>query len=86
MRALALVVFAAGPFLVMAAEDPPAARFGATVVLPSGLRGVVYHIKHNTTRLPDLSQLKPKGTIYTPFLYVLPQDFQAGFPGGDEAI
>ena len=55
--------------------------FGTTVVIPSGLRGVIYHIKHNTSHLPDLTKKKPVGTIYTTALNVPPQDFQNGFPG-----
>jgi hypothetical protein len=57
------------------------ATFGSTTVIPAGLRGVVYHIRHNTKRLPDFSKLKPSGTIYTPSLNIPPQDFKQGFPG-----
>jgi hypothetical protein len=57
------------------------ATFGATVVIPGGLRGLVYHIPHNTAKLPDFGKLKPKGAIYTASLNIPPQDFKAGFPG-----
>lgn len=65
----------------MAADNEPPVKFGATVVIPSGLKGLVYHIKHNTVRLPDFRKLKPVGTIYTSSLNVPPQDFREGFPG-----
>ena len=55
--------------------------FGTTVVIPSGLRGVIYMLKHDTAGLPDFTKLKPKGNIYTTSLNVPPQDFRQGFPG-----
>ena len=42
---------------------------------------MVYHIRRNSTRLPDFSRLKPAGTIYTASLNIPPQDFREGFPG-----
>ncbi len=51
------------------------------MVISSGLRGVVYHIRHNTASLPDLHKLKPVGIIYTTSLNIPPQDFEQGFPG-----
>jgi hypothetical protein len=64
------------------AQDPqPIATFGSTTVIPAGLRGVIYHIRHNTQRLPDFSKLKPSGNIYTSSLNIPPQDFKQGFPG-----
>jgi hypothetical protein len=50
-------------------------------VIPAGLRGVVYHLRHNTKRLPDFSKLKPAGSIYTSSLNIPTQDFKLGFPG-----
>ena len=50
-------------------------------MIPSGLRGEIYHIKHNSSRLPDFAKKKPVGSIYTTVLNVPPQDFQVGFPG-----
>jgi len=55
--------------------------FGTTVVIPSGLRGLVYHIHRNSKRLPDFKKLKPSGAIYTSALDIPPQDFKQGFPG-----
>lgn len=63
----------------MAQESP--ATFGTTVVIPSGLRGSIYYIPHNTVAIPKFAKLKPAGTIYTPSLNVPPQDFKEGFPG-----
>jgi len=78
--AAGLVVCGASLTAIAAAQEP-VAKFGTTVVIPSGLRGVVYHVRHNTTRLPDFHKLKPVGTIYTASLNVPPQDFRQGFPG-----
>jgi hypothetical protein len=64
-----------------ALAQEPGVKFGTTVVIPSGLRGRVYHIRRNTTKLPDFSKLKPAGTIYTSSLNIPPQDFRQGFPG-----
>ena len=61
--------------------------FGTTVVIPSGLRGLVYHIGHNTPRLPDFEKMKPAGpAIYTSSLNVPAQDFRQGFPGVTKRI
>lgn len=66
----------------LAAQEEPVAVFGTTVVIPSGLRGLVYHIHHNSNSLPDFEKLKPAGpAIYTSSLNVPPQDFKQGFPG-----
>ena len=59
----------------------PVATFGTTVVIPSGLRGSVYHIPHNTKEVPDFQKMKPVGAIYTSSLDIPPQDFKQGFPG-----
>jgi len=65
-----------------AAQEQPTAVFGTTVVIPSGLRGFVYHIHHNSSSLPDFEKLKAAGpAIYTSSLNVPPQDFKQGFPG-----
>jgi len=58
-----------------------AATFGTTVVIPSGLRGLVYYLRPGEAWLPDFSRLKPAGVIYTTSLNVPPQDFSLGFPG-----
>jgi hypothetical protein len=76
---LVAVVVCASP---LAAQEEPTVVFGTTVVIPSGLRGLVYHIHHNTKALPDFEKMKPAGpAIYTSSLNVPPQDFRQGFPG-----
>jgi hypothetical protein len=77
--ALSLAALALGQEPV--ATSLSTATFGSTTVIPAGLRGVVYHIRHNTKRLPDFSRLKPAGSIYTSSLNIPPQDFKQGFPG-----
>jgi hypothetical protein len=81
MRAAAslLAVFLVCPHATVGADGIP--TFGTTVVIPSGLRGTVYHIRHNTARLPKFEKMKSVGTIYTTSLNIPPQDFQRGFPG-----
>jgi len=64
-----------------AAQDEPVATFGTTVVISSGLRGLVYQIKRDSERLPNFAKLKPAGTIYTSSLNIPPQSFKTGFPG-----
>jgi hypothetical protein len=75
MRFLWLLI----PLLATAQE--PAAVFGTTVVIPSGLRGDIYYLPRNTETLADLTRLHPRGTIYTTSLNVPPQNFLLGFPG-----
>jgi hypothetical protein len=77
------VCFAALSFYCVAQTDeqPPAVKFGTTVVINSGLRGRVYHIHRTTEKLPKFSKMKPVGTIYTTVLNVPPQAFSLGFPG-----
>jgi hypothetical protein len=70
------ICFAAG------AQDEPVAKFGTTVVINSGFRGLIYHIKRDSQSLPDFRKLKPaRVAIYTASLNVPPQSFLAGFPG-----
>jgi hypothetical protein len=68
-----------GPAAFAQTERVP--TFGSTVVIPSGLKGVVYRIRKNASRLPDFHKLKPVGSIYTTELNVPAQDFKNGFPG-----
>ena len=68
-------------FFAIASAEPPAATFGTTVVIPSGLRGEIYRIRSRTKAVPNFDKLKPIGTIYTPSLNIPPQDFKIGFPG-----
>ena len=67
--------------VALAPAQEPVATFGTTTVIPSGLRGLVYHIHRNTARLPDFRKLKPVGTLYTSSLNIPPQNFKEGFPG-----
>jgi PA14 domain len=63
-------------------QDQPTFVFGTTVIIPSGLRGLVYHMHHNRAKLPDFEKMKPAGPpIYTSSLNVPPQSFTQGFPG-----
>ncbi len=56
--------------------------FGTTVVCcPSGLKGEIYDLKNNTSKLPNFRHLKPVGVIYTSSLNIPPREFTAGFPG-----
>jgi len=64
-----------------AAPDESVPTFGTTVVIPSGLRGEVYHIPKDSQHLPNFAKLKSRGTIYTASLNVPPRDFREGFPG-----
>jgi hypothetical protein len=69
------------------AQDQPTVVFGTTVVIPSGLRGLVYHIHRNSAQLPNFEKLKPAGpAIYTSSLNVPAQDFRQGFPGVTKRI
>jgi len=77
---LALRLSAALLITALAAQDKMPV-FGTTVVIPSGFRGSVYHIRHNSKHLPDFGKLKPRGTIYTKSLNIPQRAFSAGFPG-----
>jgi hypothetical protein len=77
-RWLLLFVLACG---IAAADQPSVPTFGTTVVIPSGLQGLVYHIHHHANRLPDFTKSKAEGVIYTTSLNIPPQDFSLGFPG-----
>lgn len=81
-RLIAPAVVALAWPAIAAAQQEPVPTFGTTVVIPGGLRGQVYHIKGDSTRLPKFESLKkPRGTIYTTSLDVPPQHFRIGFPG-----
>lgn len=67
--------------VVSSAQQQPMAVFGTTVVIPSGLRGEIFHIAEGTQTLADLPSYKSVGTIYTTSLNVPPQDCLIGFPG-----
>jgi len=57
------------------------ARFGTTVVIPSGLKGLIYLLQPGTLWLPKFEKLEPVGTIYTNGLNIPTRDFTEGFPG-----
>jgi len=57
------------------------ATFGTTVVIPSGLRGLVYYLRDGEPFLPDFNKMKPAGAIYTTALNIPRMNFSAGFPG-----
>jgi hypothetical protein len=59
----------------------PAVTFGITVVIPSALEGRIYHLRHDTKKLPNFRKMKTVGSIYATSLNVPPQDFRQGFPG-----
>lgn len=63
------------------AQEKGAPVFGTTVVIPSGLRGLIYYMRPGEAWLPDFTRLKPAGAIYTTTLDVPAQDFLLGFPG-----
>ena len=77
---------AAAPLLCAQDSPAPPATFGTAVVIPSGLEGQVYHLRDNTTRLPDFEKLRPAGVIYTASLDVASRDFMEGFPGVTERL
>lgn len=81
--AVAAIWFAAGQCgsAQSAGQGSEMATFGTTVVIPSGLRGLVYYLREGEPWLPDFSKLKPVGAIYTTSLNVPPMNWSAGFPG-----
>jgi hypothetical protein len=82
-RPLLLFAFllAPHPGAAQVQEPEPVYVFGTTVVIPSGLKGVIYYISHSPKKLLDLEKEKPRGTIYTSSLNIPPQDYLLGFPG-----
>jgi hypothetical protein len=68
------------------AQQDEVPTFGTTVVVPGGLQGAVYHMRHVPAQpipahLPDFQKLRPAGLIYTSALNVPARDFHEGFPG-----
>lgn len=55
--------------------------FGTTVVVPSGLRGLIYYIPPGSRRLPRFPELEAAGAIYTDSLNIPRRRFENGFPG-----
>src|SRR5580698_8161381 len=70
----------AHPGIAQDQEQEPVYVFGTTVVIPSGLKGIIYYI-HSAKKLTELEKEKPRGVIYTSSLNVPPQDYKLGFPG-----
>jgi hypothetical protein len=67
-------------------EQEPVYVFGTTVVIPSGLKGVIYYISHSAKNLAELEKDKPRGTIYTSSLNIPVQDYKLGFPGIEKRL
>jgi PA14 domain len=63
------------------AQQPSYLAFGTTVVIPSGLRGDIYHIRAGTHVLPRFDNRKSVGTIWTTQLNITPRHWRDGFPG-----
>jgi hypothetical protein len=82
MKLFCLMALCAG--MPCAAQDAaPAATFGTTVVIPSGLRGDLYFLHKGISVLPDFDRLrrKPEATLWTTVLDIPPRHWRAGFPG-----
>ena len=67
--------------LLALVQEPPVPTFGTTVVINSGLKGLVYHVTPGARHLPKFDKLKPQGAVYTTSLNITPRDFREGFPG-----
>lgn len=63
------------------APDQKQGGFGSTKRIPFSLVGRIYLLEPGTPRLPNLENLIPIGTIYSPSLNIPPRDFREGFPG-----
>jgi hypothetical protein len=81
VRPAACLIVLGASFSAITTGQDALPTFGTTVVIPSGLRGLVYHIRRYSSRLPKFEKMKPVGTIYTSSLNIPPQDFRQGFPG-----
>ena len=64
-----------------APQEQGVPTFGTTVVVPGGLRGLIYPISPLSTSLPYFRGLYPIGVIYTSTLNVTRRNFLKGFPG-----
>ncbi|HYW14165.1 MAG TPA: OmpA family protein [Longimicrobium sp.] len=75
---------AAAVALVLSAARPAGAQdggFGTAGEVPFVLQGRVYFTPEESERLPDLSRLRPQGTISATMLNLQPQSSTVGFPG-----
>lgn len=70
-------------FLLWAPARPQSETptFGTTIVVPFGLRGLIYFIPPRTSALPAFSTMDAVGAIYTASLNVPRRAFREGFPG-----
>ncbi len=55
--------------------------FGGASKIAAAFKGEIYDLPVNTRKLPDFSQMKPVGTIYTKKIDIAPRRFDSGFPG-----
>jgi hypothetical protein len=61
--------------------DEGSFKFGVTVVNSAWLKGDIYLLNPNTSRLPKFKKLQSIGSLYTPVLNLPVRDFLDGFPG-----
>lgn len=80
-RPLALTTFAALLLPLAARPQSDMPTFGTTVVVPFGLRGLIYFVHPRIPALPAFSAMDAIGAIYTPSLNVPKRVFREGFPG-----
>ena len=55
--------------------------FGTSNFSEFSLKGNIYYLQTNTSRLPDFGAMSPVGSIYTKELNISNRSFTAGFPG-----
>jgi hypothetical protein len=79
--AAGLIIGGTGVSAPAATQEDVVPTFGTTVVVPGGLRGVIYPISPLSRFLPFFQSLEPLGVIYTSALNVTPRDYREGFPG-----
>ena len=72
--------------LPSAAAQSEMPTFGTTVVVPFGLRGLIYFVHPRIPALPAFSGMDAIGVIYTPVLDVPNRVFKEGFPGVTDRI
>jgi len=79
LRLLALAT--SFPLPLFASPQSEIPTFGTTVVVPFGLRGLIYFVHPRIPALPAFSAMDAVGVIYTPALNVPKRVFKEGFPG-----
>jgi hypothetical protein len=55
--------------------------FGSTSRVDGALRGDIYMLDPDTTRLPNFAALTPVGSVYATQIDIAPRRFSEGFPG-----